>query len=94
MKTQLTTVGAALMSMLNAMQLEVGRQDTLYVRHVDSQEACNAFNTFDSEKLYKFNQEACACFYDPELMEDEMAECPGDIHDPMIADRCAMQCQI
>ena len=92
MRTHLTIVGSSLLSILNGMKLEHHIDETtVYVRHVDSQLACDAFNAFASRDIYEFDADACACFYRPEKVRE--ARCPSPLlNDPMVARECVEQC--
>ena len=86
--------GASLLSVLNAIDL--GRtEESLYIRHVSSQEACDSFNIFNADR-YEFNQEYCACFIRPENYPGEIAQCdaPGTLTNPVDLDECILECQM
>ena len=86
--------GAGLLSLLNAMQLQDDQLETVYIRHVNSQEQCDSFNLFDADR-YIFNQAYCACFLNVDEYPGEPAQCEAPLlTNPVDLDECAAQCQM
>ena len=87
--------GAGLLSVLNAIDLGQSRSNSLYIRHVNSQEACDSFNIFNADR-YEFNQEYCACFIREENYPGRIAQCdaPDRLTNPVDLDECIDQCQM
>jgi hypothetical protein len=85
--------GAGLLSVLNAIDLS-RTEESLYIRHVNSQEACDNFNIFNADR-YEFNQEYCACFIREENYPGEIAQCEAPrLTNPVDLDECIAQCQM
>ena len=86
--------GAGLLSVLNAIDLGRRNEASLYIRHVNSQEACDSFNKFNADR-YEFNQEYCACFIREDNYPGRIAQCGSTCQtNPFDLDECIARCQM
>ena len=87
MNSKLTFAAAVILSATKAIDLEHRRRyDTLMVRHVEDQAACDNRNT--DSAIYFFSQPACACVVIS--FDDDVC----DNHELTLEDGCLDQCVI